>query len=103
MDGTVADDRTDCTGVDWIVEAGTDDDEDGTEDGGNRRRRSRHRRLGTGRTPGLGTIPGHVTRLLAAQPQTRERAVPRQVTGFMTDRTRNRLTSMQNTHRKVKQ
>ena len=35
MDGTVADDRTDCTGVDWIVEAGTDDDEDGTEDGTN--------------------------------------------------------------------
>ena len=31
MDGTVADDRTDCTGVDWIVEAGTDEDEDGTE------------------------------------------------------------------------
>ena len=33
MDGTVADDRTDCTGVDWIVEAGTDDDKDGVEDG----------------------------------------------------------------------
>jgi len=35
VDGTVADDRTDCTGVDWIVEAGTDDDEDDTEDGTN--------------------------------------------------------------------
>ena len=33
MDGTVVDDRKDCIGVDWIVEAGTDDDEDGTENG----------------------------------------------------------------------
>ena len=33
VDGAVADNRTDRTGVDWIVEAGTDDDEDGTEDG----------------------------------------------------------------------
>ena len=32
---TVADDRTDYTGVHWIVEADTDDDEDGTEDGTN--------------------------------------------------------------------
>ena len=50
MDGTVADDRTDCTGVDRIVEAGTDDDEDGHGGRqklrrGNRRRRSRHRGL----------------------------------------------------------
>ena len=33
VDEIVADDRTDCTGVDWIVEAGRDEDEDGTEDG----------------------------------------------------------------------
>ena len=70
---------------------------------GNKRRRSRNRRTGTGtgRTPGLRTVSGHVTWLLAAQAQTRKRAVPRQITGFVTNGTKDRLISMKHIYREI--
>ena len=66
-----------------------------------RRNRHRNRCTGTGRAPRLRTITGHVTWLLAAQAQTRKRTFSGQVTGFLTNRTDDGLTSMKDTYKEI--
>ena len=73
---------------------------------GNRSTRSRrdshrNRCTGTATGPGLQTISAHVTRLLAAQAQTRKRTASGQVTGFLTNRTDDGMTSMKDTYREI--
>ena len=46
-------------------------------------------------------MTGHVTWLLAAQTQTRKRTVARQMPGFVTNGTKDRLTSMKHTYREI--